>query len=70
MFFLSSADFFSRSTFPKKIFQEYHQSVNSDQARHFVGLNWVQIVCKVYRQTTLERKDLIKESIYAYPIST
>ena len=43
MLFLSSVDFFLTSNFSKKkIFQEYHQSVNlnsldPDQARHFVG---------------------------------
>ena len=43
IFFLSSVDFFFKLTFPKTSFRNtYHQSVkpnslDSDQARHFVG---------------------------------
>ena len=63
-FFLSSADFFSKSFFFKRFFQEYHQSV-----KHVVWIQiridnlsvmiWVQTVCTFgYQQTTLVGKEL------------
>ena len=45
-------------------------SLDPDQPNILSGLNWVQNVRKGYRQTTLLGKELIKESVYAYIIST
>ena len=51
--FLSSADFF-KINFLKKIFQEYHLSV--------------QIACKSYPQTTLGEKELKeRKRLFFYP---
>ena len=53
MLFLSSADFFKINFF-EKVFQEYHQSVKqlgSSSGLTFVGLIWLQTVCKSYQQT-------------------
>ena len=33
-------------------------SLDPDQYRHFVGPDWVQIVCKIYQQTTQVAKVL------------
>ena len=57
--FLSSADFFSKSTFLKKFFQEYHQCQtvwSQIWPNILLGLIWVQTVCKGYEQTTLVSK--------------
>ena len=59
--FLSSADFFSKSTFLKNSFRNLFRVSNSldpDQARQTSGLLWVQAVCKRYQQTTREGKEL------------
>ena len=39
--------------------------LDPDQARHFVGLDLVQTVCKGYQQTALEGKELNLNSIPA-----
>ena len=66
--FLSSADFFPKSTVSKNSFRNTIRVSNSldlDQARHFVrpdilsGLIWVQTVCKVYQPMTLVGIELI-----------
>ena len=54
--FLLSADFFSKSTFLKNFFQEYHKCQTVwIQTRPDIlsGLIWVKTVCKGYQQTAL-----------------
>ena len=58
MLFMSSADFFSKSTFLKYSFKNTIRVLNSldpdlTQPDVLLGLIWVQTVCKVYHQTTL-----------------
>ena len=55
MLFLSSADFFSKSTILKNSFRNTFRVSNSldpDLARHLSGLIWVQPVCKDYADDT------------------
>ena len=59
--FLPAADFFQSELLKKKIFQEYHQFQTvwiQIRLDIFLGLIWVQIVCKDYKQTTLVGKEL------------
>ena len=39
-------------------------SLDPEQARHFVGLVWVQTVCKSYKQATLVGKELMCNNYY------
>ena len=56
--FLSSADFFFKINFLKRIFQKYHQIVKQFRPdRPSSGLIWVQTVCRGYQQTTLVDKE-------------
>ena len=59
--FLSSAEFFSKSTFSKNSPRNtirVSNSLDPDQGRVFLGLISVQNVCKSYQQTTLVGKQL------------
>ena len=58
--------FFQKSTFSKNSFKitiRMSNSLDPDQARHFVGLIWGQTVCKGYQQTTLVGKELYLKSL-------
>ena len=74
--FLSSADFFQNSTFPKNSFRNtlrLSNRLDSDLARRFLGkkktsgLIWVQTVCKGYQQTKLVGKQFNLHKIYVRP---
>ena len=68
-FFLSSADFFSKSFFFEKLFQEYDQSIKLFGSRSG-RLIWVQTVCKGFQQMALVGKELRtvskKHGVHAY----
>ena len=60
--FVTSAVFFSKSTFLKNSLRNTTRVTNSldpDQAWHLVDLIWVQTVCTGHQQTTLWDKELI-----------
>ena len=74
-YFLSSADFFSKVSFSKRISWEYHQSFKQFGSRscqtnsqgcqtNLSGLIWAQTVCKGYQQTTLV--DVVLEPVAKY----
>ena len=54
---------FFKINFIKKILR-VSNGLDPDQAQHFVGLIWVQTVCKGYQQMTLVAKELKSDSLH------
>ena len=66
MLFLLSADFFQNQLFLKNSFRNTIRVSNTldlNQARHFVGPDPVPTLCKVYQQMTLVGNEYTRESL-------